>query len=390
MKPILWTQALADGRRDVKLYISAPGEKGRYKSTGVKILPEEWDEKRARVKKTHPLSVQMNARIQAQVLEVSKHLLQGGTVQSLDKQASGSFLAFTNHFISEAERGLVKLTPGTQKNYRSFRTRLVQWLEKAGRADIRFDEINLEFYFQFRDFLVEECDNDLAHGFTKHVKILKRLMNVSRQRGLHQCDGHEHPEFRKYRAKDSGKIYLTEKEVERMARLDLATDPALERERDRFVVSFYFLLRYSDSVRVRPDSFFQDEEGQYYYRNVAQKTKAVSVIPVKPLVLEILERRGFDLSGDTNQEANAKLKTVAAMAGIDNQVTEGDRTGPKWRFVTTHTARRSAATNLALQNVNEKIIADLGGWQSVQSLRTYLRNTAIESARAVRDLPFFR
>ncbi|MCB0653995.1 MAG: tyrosine-type recombinase/integrase [Saprospiraceae bacterium] len=54
--------------------------------------------------------------------------------------------------------------------------------------------------------------------------------------------------------------------------------------------------------------------------------------------------------------------------------------GPKWKFVTTHTARRSAATNLALQNVNIKIIADLGGWTDIRTLRSYLRASGLDSA----------
>ncbi|HMQ59190.1 MAG TPA: tyrosine-type recombinase/integrase [Flavilitoribacter sp.] len=45
-----------------------------------------------------------------------------------------------------------------------------------------------------------------------------------------------------------------------------------------------------------------------------------------------------------------------------SEVSERKKTGPKWSFVTTHTARRSAATNLYLQGVSLKMIAELGGW----------------------------
>lgn len=39
------------------------------------------------------------------------------------------------------------------------------------------------------------------------------------------------------------------------------------------------------------------------------------------------------------------------MAGINTPATENGVTAPKWTFVRTHTARRSAGTNLALQGV---------------------------------------
>ncbi len=123
---------------------------------------------------------------------------------------------------------------------------------------------------------------------------------------------------------------------------------------------------------------------------MAQKNDREVVLPVKPDAWAILEKRNFDLSGDTNQEANRKLKTIAAMAGIDELVSEGAKRAPKWKFVTTHTARRSAATNLYLQGVSLKMIADLGGWGDEGTLRVYLRASGLGMALVARDLGFFR
>lgn len=133
------------------------------------------------------------------------------------------------------------------------------------------------------------------------------------------------------------------------------------------------------------------------HNNLTFQHKLFRKIPVKTnktylniAEIELLEKRDFNLSGDTNQEANRKLKTIATLAGISTLVQEGEHSGPKSLFVTTHTARRSAATNLALQGVNLKIISDLGGWEDVQTLRTYLRASGIESAVVAKDLEFFR
>ncbi|WP_373548584.1 hypothetical protein [Haliscomenobacter sp.] len=51
----------------------------------------------------------------------------------------------------------------------------------------------------------------------------------------------------------------------------------------------------------------------------------------------------------TNAEANRKIKQIASMAGITTPATENGVTAPKWTFVRTHTARRSAVTNLAMR-----------------------------------------
>ena len=77
------------------------------------------------------------------------------------------------------------------------------------------------------------------------------------------------------------------------------------------------------------------------------------------------------------------------MAGI-NEMVDTDPPMLKSQLVTTHTARRSAATNLRLQGASLKTIADLGGWKDVHSLQLYLRASGLDSARLARELEFFK
>lgn len=100
-------------------------------------------------------------------------------------------------------------------------------------------------------------------------------------------------------------------------------------------------------------------------------------------------KRGFDMDFGSNAQSNRNIKTVCALAKVDAQVKQGEESGPKWKFVTTHTARRSAATNLAMQNMNIKIIADLGGWTDIRTLRSYLRASGLDSAAVAKDFDFF-
>lgn len=77
------------------------------------------------------------------------------------------------------------------------------------------------------------------------------------------------------------------------------------------------------------------------------------------------------------------------LAGINQVTSEGDKVLPKSQLVTTHTARRSAATNLYLEGASLKTIADLGGWENNEMLRIYLRASGLDSARLAQDLDFF-
>jgi site-specific recombinase XerD len=92
----------------------------------------------------------------------------------------------------------------------------------------------------------------------------------------------------------------------------------------------------------------------------------------------------------TNQEANRKIKMIASMAGINSPATENGVTAPKCNFVRTHTARRSAATNLAMQGVPLDFIAKLGGWLKLETLKKYLLASGLDVAMVASDYDFFK
>ncbi len=66
----------------------------------------------------------------------------------------------------------------------------------------------------------------------------------------------------------------------------------------------------------------------------------------------------------TNAEVNRKIKQIASMAGITTPATENGVTAPKWTFVWMHTARRNAATNLAMGEATLDFICKLGAGRS--------------------------
>lgn len=113
-------------------------------------------------------------------------------------------------------------------------------------------------------------------------------------------------------------------------------------------------------------------------------------MPVKPKALELLEKYNYQMPKTTNAEANRKIKQIASMAGINTPATENGVTAPKWTFVRTHTARRSAATNLAMGGASTDSICKLGGWKKLETLEKYLLATKMEVARISVDLEFFR
>lgn len=387
VKAVLWTyEPKKNGTCNIKIYVNIEGKK-KYFRTKLSVLPRDFDANRGLVKKSHPFFQLYNATIKNRVIELEQHFLKGGALQNIGRERSGSYLEYLRNFIRDTEAGLTGISLVTCTTYKSTLTRLTQYCEHVQIQDLSFQDINLEFYDNYKRFIFE---GELAGvpGFNVHIKNIKASMRLAMDKRMHDNTEFQHKLFRKIPVK-TNKIYLTEEEIQQLEKLDISHDEHLSREKDRFLISYYFLTRYSDSIRLRRKDFFESND-KYYLRYFQKKTNKECVVPVKSTAWSILERRDFDLSGDTNQEANRKLKTIAAMAGIHTLVTEGDRSGPKWKFVTTHTARRSAATHLVLQGVNLKIIADLGGWERIETLRSYLRASGLDSAEVAKDLDFFK
>jgi integrase len=126
------------------------------------------------------------------------------------------------------------------------------------------------------------------------------------------------------------------------------------------------------------------------FSDISEKTQIRATIPVSTKAARLLKKYDHDFSFTSNQQANRELKRIASMAGINKVVSQGKQSGPKSQFVTFHTARRSAATNLRLQGASLKTIADLGGWKKLSTLEVYLRASGMDSAILARKLDFFQ
>lgn len=388
IKKILWKYVPHnDGTCDVKIYVYRDGRKKNF-STGYSILPTDWDDKKRMVKNSHPLAKSYNDAIDKLRLELEEHLLHGGTFENFrNSHKQISLIDYCKEVIQNWEDGLLPLTASTIKNYRATFRRLNEFADMHPSIDLSLSGLNLDFYKAFSAFLRKYANCGLP-GISKHIKIIKRLMGMSLEENLHSNTVFREKAFKRPRTKASTKIYLNTDEIAQLEGLDLSGQPALERERDRFLLAYWLLMRFSDVCLVRKEWLFQ-LNGKLFLRYTSTKTKVESTLPVKASAMTMIEKYNYDFSFSSNVQANRELKTVAAMAGINANMLQDGRNGPKSSFVTTHTARRSAATNLYLEGVSLKMIGDLGGWKDLQSLRTYLRASGLDTAQVAVDLDFF-
>jgi site-specific recombinase XerD len=390
-KPILWSyEPRKDGSCSVKIY-----GKGAYFNTEITVDPQFWDKKAGKILRGHPLHAQMNAVIQAKVLELEKALLEGKELPTkknlkakVEQSEKVSICKFIQVYIDETAKGEHELSPDTIKQYKSLQLRLSQFEHHQGKP-LKWEDINQAWYGDFWQFLHSTFNIQKAGGFSKHIKMLKKFMSEAQRRGIHDNNAHREPNFKVYKSKGQ-KIYLTEQEVEKMEQLDLSGMPWMEIERDRWLMCYYFLMRYQDGQDHIDRGNFFESGSQTFFRYEAKKTGINATIPVKPKALELLEKYGYKLPKTTNQEANRKIKMIASMAGINTPVTQNGVQGPKCNFVQTHTARRSAATNLATAGVPLDFIAKLGGWKKLETLQIYLVAQGLDVAKISSNYKFFQ
>lgn len=237
------------------------------------------------------------------------------------------------------------------------------------------------------------CDKVDAEGYAANMKanIIAKVRTVCSEgfeRGYHTNE-----EFRKFhkRYEPAEAVWLTDAEVEGLWAKEFAGH--LARVRDLFLLGVYTASRFSDYSRL--DSSMV--EGGFL-RFVQQKTHEEVVIPCSPRVAAILERNGGRAPKMCQPVFNRGIKEVCRLAGITEPVTIGTtrggvretRTEPKWKLVTSHTARRTAATQMALSGTPMKSIAMVTGHKHLASLETYLKMSKMENARLLMDNKFFR
>lgn len=170
---------------------------------------------------------------------------------------------------------------------------------------------------------------------------------------------------------------------------------AKERIRDMFVLGCLTALRYSDYSTLTADNL-QD-------RYIVKRTKKTNIdvkVPAHDYVKEIFEKYGGDIPCRLCiQHFNKYLKLVMREIGLNDKITysftKGGKlqtvTKEKWELISSHTARRSAATNMYLTGRMKTLeIMKLTGHQTEQNFFRYIRLTNDDTARSISGDMFFR
>lgn len=186
-------------------------------------------------------------------------------------------------------------------------------------------------------------------------------------------------------------VYLSAGELRKIQTLKLSRVAA--EIRDMFLIGCYTGLRYSDYSRLTEFNFVRNE---IIIRT--QKTGEKVVIPMHPIVQEIAERYHYCLPAlRSKQSFNHYIKRICKKAGINAAIAQEYVAGTelvknkleKWQVISSHTARRSFATNAYLAGIPVFRIMLITGHRTEEAFFRYIRISKTENAQELAQHPFF-
>ena len=227
-------------------------------------------------------------------------------------------------------------------------------------------------------------------------EILKAQLNAAKKSGFNIDDTY-YKELRG-KCKDVDNIYLTEREIEAIYKLDIPhlkqeglidEKSTMEQTRDLFIIGCYTGLRRSDLNKLN-NGIWNLSEANNTVSIVAEKTKKRVVIPLHKYVKSIYNKYKGKLPrlGD-KYNTNVHLKNLGRLAGIDEITSKIENRGgkistikyKKYDLIGFHTARRSFATNMFLAGKPTYAIMQITGHTNERTFYKYVKATPEQIAK---------
>jgi site-specific recombinase XerD len=298
---------------------------------------------------------------------------------------------FTDYILKIIDNAKITKKPRTIKTYHTTLNKLISYEQKT-KQKLTFLSIDYSFYSLF----IQYCKKDLSlapNTLGGHIKNIKVFMKIAFDNGDTDNIAFKKSSF-KTMSEDVDSVYLNEEELQKIKSCILSTD-RLDNVRDIFLIACYTGLRISDYSKIIHKNIIH--EGKIL-KVLTEKTNEEVFIPLNSHVKLLLEKYNHSIKMISQQRFNEYLKEVCELAGINELVTfyqtRGDKkiqiTSPKYKLVTSHTARRSFATNAFKAGIPSISIMKITGHKTEKSFLKYIKITKEENAKLIMEHTFFK
>lgn len=320
--------------------------------------------------------------------------LQGNNIIEV-KKINQDVIAYFEQVLKE-----LNISPDTKRS-RRLTIRILKDFH-AGKM-ITFNDINKKYYERLKGWFMG-C-NYSRNYFGTTVKNLKLFMKLGIDEGVHTNTAFE--SFKREK-EDADTIYLTIEELIKLHRLEI-TDEVMQEHfknnkkkliasvKSTFLIGAFCAMRVSDYSRIQSTNIKEDWITIMPKKGSSLRKPEPVIMPIHWVVKEIFES-GFDFEDSARSYSiNKHIKTLCKIVGIEEPVqkyiTRGGKlvetTYKKYELVTSHTARRSGATNMHLAGMPDDLIMACTGHSSVNQLYQYIKANRIKTIEELKKSKYF-
>lgn len=243
------------------------------------------------------------------------------------------------------------------------RAHLIKFMREAiGKDEVEWSDLT-------KVNLLNVCDhfknNMAANSARTYFATLCGFLNLYSEEGLVPCNRPN--DVLKVKKDPTENVVLSEDEIA----LIEAYNPKTEAEKHikaQFLCEYYSLARQSDVLAMTDDNI---RDGYISY--ISKKTHVLTKVPLHRNFITYLHQKG---KAYHRASYDRVIKNICKEVGINKQIKlmyrGKEMTEPKYKFIASHTARRSAATTLAKRNVPITTISKLMGHKSIVQTYTYI------------------
>ena len=364
-----------DGKTAIFCRITIDG-KSTVMATGEECLPTEWNSGQGTTgeKKINQRLAAFRELVEKTYAEM---LTKGGVVSAelLKNRLQGVAAAPTTLLaMSEAELQSVKAcvgrsrSEGTYRNHTYSDKMLREWIESKGQKEMPIDAVTEGMFEEFRFYLKKK--RFTAKTVNRHLCWFSRLMYRAVSKRIIRYNPFEDAIYEKEERKIR---FLQKSDVAKLMALKV-NDREAEQARQMFIFSCFTGLAIADMERLKFSHIQTAADGRRYIRKERQKTKVEFVVPLHPIVEEILSRcreeqtvkekgDGLVFPRDCSRSAmNNKLSTVGLACGIRQRLSF-------------HMARHTFGTLSLSAGIPIESIAKMMGHASISSTQIYAQVT---------------
>lgn len=300
--------------------------------------------------------------------------------KDVENQRKNNIKTFLEEYVDGIEKGLIrsnngdKYTPNSIKNWKQF---LRIFLEFFDKRPFEWKDINQVVVDRFISYLEDDCGY-MRSTNERYISLFRTLVRIAEKKGIHtNYIAKSVFHIPTVREQDKAKeIYLKKEELQ--ALYEMSLDGLEEKVRDVFLIGCYTAQRFSDYSRIDEHCICTTSKGTRVIKLQQVKTKANVVIPILDTKLEtLLKKYNYNVPFLNDVVFNRYIKeichklseTMPSLAKKERtklnkkellreqearknnkELFEYDEQGfpikPRWELVSSHTARRTAITNM--------------------------------------------